>query len=144
MKAINIAKISFSSRSVNEGFARGVIASFLAQTDPTVAELADIKTALSEAVTNCVVHAYPQNMGTVRINITLYENRQVKITVSDRGVGIENVEQAMEPMFTTGREDERAGLGFSVMQSFMDKVKVYSKPGKGTRVTMYKILSERS
>lgn len=140
MKAENIVRFSFYSRSVNEGFARGALASFLAQADPTVPELADIKTAVSEAVTNCIVHAYPDGVGLVYLSIALYEGGMVKITVSDKGVGIEDVEKAMQPMFTTGSPEERAGLGFAVMQSFMDKVKVTSKPGKGTRVVMSKTL----
>ncbi len=144
MKAENMVRFSFCSRSVNEGFARGALASFLAQADPTVPELADIKTAVSEAVTNCIIHAYPDGMGLISMSVALYEGGVVKITVSDKGVGIENVEQAMQPMFTTGNAEERAGLGFAVMQSFMDKVQVRSHPGKGTRVIMTKTLTGRS
>lgn len=144
MKAENIVRFSFYSRSVNEGFARGALASFLAQADPTVPELADIKTAVSEAVTNCIVHAYPDGMGLIYMSVALYEGSVVKITVSDKGIGIKDVEQAMQPMFTTGNAEERAGLGFAVMQSFMDKVQVRSKPGKGTRVVMTKTLTGRS
>ena len=114
MKAENSAKIQFDSLSANEAFARGAAAAFLARYDPTVPQLADIKTAVSEAVTNCIVHAYP------------------------------DVEKAMEPLFTTGNPEERSGLGFAVMQSFMDKVKVSSQPGKGTRVVLTKRLDERS
>lgn len=144
MKAENIVRLSFYSRSVNEGFARGALASFLAQADPTVPELADIKTAVSEAVTNCIVHAYPDGVGLVYMSIALYEGGLVKITVSDKGIGIPDVEKAMQPMFTTGSPEERAGLGFAVMQSFMDKVRVNSKPGKGTRVVMSKTLTGRA
>ncbi|WP_418719290.1 anti-sigma F factor [Candidatus Allofournierella merdipullorum] len=143
MKAKNLVKLSFYSRSVNEGFARGALAAFLAQADPTVPELADIKTAVSEAVTNCIVHAYPGGVGLVHMSVALYEGGKVKITISDKGVGIADVEKAMQPMFTTGNPEERAGLGFAVMQSFMDKVKVTSKPGQGTRVVMTKTLAGR-
>ena len=143
MKAKNLVKLSFYSRSVNEGFARGALAAFLAQADHTVPELADIKTAVSEAVTNCIVHAYPGGVGLVHMSVALYEGGKVKITIADKGVGIADVEKAMQPMFTTGNPEERAGLGFAVMQSFMDKVKVNSKPGQGTRVVMTKTLAGR-
>lgn len=143
MKAKNLVKLSFYSRSVNEGFARGALAAFLAQADPTVPELADIKTAVSEAVTNCIVHAYPGGVGLVHMSVALYEGGKIKITITDKGVGIADVEKAMQPMFTTGNPEERAGLGFAVMQSFMDKVKVTSKPGQGTRVVMTKTLAGR-
>ncbi len=144
MKAQNLVKFTFCSRSVNEGFARGAVAAFLAQADPTVPELADIKTAVSEAVTNCIVHAYPGKIGLVQLSAALYEDGMVRITVSDRGVGIPDVPKAMEPMYTTGNPEERSGLGFSVMQSFMDKVKVTSVPGKGTKVVMTKHLGRRA
>lgn len=143
MKANNLMKVSFYSRSANEGFARGALAAFLAQMDPTVPELADVKTAVSEAVTNCIVHAYPTQMGLVYMTVGLYEGGLIKITIADKGVGISDVEKAMQPMFTTGNPEERAGLGFAVMQSFMDKVKVTSKPGKGTKVVMTKTLKAR-
>ena len=143
MKAKNLVKLSFYSRSVNEGFARGALAAFLAQADPTVPELADIKTAVSEAVTNCIVHAYPGGVGLVHMSVALYDGGRIKITITDKGVGIADVEKAMQPMFTTGNPEERAGLGFAVMQSFMDKVKVTSKPGQGTRVVMTKTLAGR-
>ncbi len=143
MKAKNLVKLSFYSRSVNEGFARGALAAFLAQADPTVPELADVKTAVSEAVTNCIVHAYPGGVGLVHMSIALYDGGKIKITITDKGVGIADVEKAMQPMFTTGNPEERAGLGFAVMQSFMDKVKVTSKPGQGTRVVMTKTLAGR-
>lgn len=143
MKAKNLVKLSFYSRSVNEGFARGALAAFLAQADPTVPELADVKTAVSEAVTNCIVHAYPGGVGLVHMSIALYEGGTVKITIADKGVGIADVAKAMQPMYTTGNPEERAGLGFAVMQSFMDKVKVTSKPGQGTRVVLTKTLAGR-
>ncbi len=140
---LNQVKFTFLSRSVNEGFARAALAAFLAQADPTVPQLADIKTAVSEAVTNCIVHAYPEAVGLVTLTAALYENGLVRITVTDRGIGIPDVSKAMEPLYTTGNPDERAGLGFAVMQSFMDKVKVSSTPGRGTRVTMSKRLEAK-
>ena len=143
MKAKNLVKLSFYSRSVNEGFARGALAAFLAQADPTVPELADVKTAVSEAVTNCIVHAYPGGVGLVHMSVALYDGGKIKITITDKGVGIADVEKAMQPMFTTGNPEERAGLGFAVMQSFMDEVKVTSEPGQGTRVVMTKTLAGR-
>ena len=143
MKMLNSVKLTFASRSVNEGFARAVVAAFLVPLDPTVPQLADLKTAVSEAVTNCIVHAYPDSIGPVTLTAALYEGGLVRITVSDRGVGIADVEQAMQPMYTTGNSEERAGLGFAVMQSFMDKVKVSSTPGRGTRVTLSKHLDSK-
>ena len=144
MKLVNQVKFTFASRSVNEGFARAALAAFLVQADPTVPQLADIKTAVSEAVTNCIVHAYPDHVGTITMTAGLYEENLVRITITDRGVGIPDVKRAMEPLYTTGNPDERAGLGFAVMQSFMDRVKVSSTPGKGTRVTMTKRLDAKA
>ncbi len=144
MKAENTVKISFEARSANEAFARSVAAAFIAQCDPTVAQIADVKTAVSEAVTNCIVHAYPDSMGTVQMTLALYPERTVKIIVQDKGVGIRNVGQAMQPLFTTGNPEERSGLGFSVMQSFMDQVKVRSREGVGTKVCMTKQLANRT
>lgn len=143
MKAENTTKIQFDARSVNESFARGAAAAFLARYDPTVPQLADIKTAVSEAVTNCIVHAYPGQVGSIVMGIAVYPGRVVKITITDKGVGIPDVPKAMEPLFTTGNPEERSGLGFSVMQSFMDKVSVRSRVGGGTRVTLTKRLDER-
>ena len=143
MKMLNSVKLTFASRSVNEGFARAVVAAFLVPLDPTVPQMADLKTAVSEAVTICIVHAYPDSIGPVTLTAALYEGGLVRITVSDRGVGIADVEQAMQPMYTTGNPEERAGLGFAVMQSFMDKVKVSSTPGRGTRVTLSKRLDSK-
>ena len=137
MQNENYFKISFPSRSVNEAFARMTIASFCMQFDPTIEQLNDIKTAVSEAVTNCVVHAYPDNVGTVYITAML-KNNILTVTVKDKGVGISDIQQAMQPMFTTDVKTERAGLGFAVMQIFMDKIKVYSTVDKGTRVVMTK------
>lgn len=145
MKAYNLMKISFYSRSVNEGFARGALAAFLAQADPTVPELADMKTAVSEAVTNCIVHAYREKIDKVYITASIYPDSRIVIKIKDNGCGIADVKKAMEPLFTTAPEEERAGLGFAVMESLMDKVKVSSKLGKGTTVTLEKkILSKGS
>ena len=144
MKAENSAKIQFDSLSANEAFARGAAAAFLARYDPTVPQLADIKTAVSEAVTNCIVHAYPDKIGPITMTAAIYEGGIVRITITDRGVGIPDIAKAMEPMFTTGDAEERAGLGFAVMQSFMDKVKVSSTLGRGTRVTLTKRLDARA
>ena len=138
MKAVNTVKISFISLSANESFARTAISGFTALLDPTVEQLADIKTAVSEAVTNCIIHAYPDKVGIIKMTAMIYADNTLCITISDNGCGIENIEQAMKPMFTTGNPDERSGLGFAVMESFMDTLKVRSKPGKGTRVTMTK------
>lgn len=144
MKMTNQVKFTFLSRSTNEGFSRAALAAFLAQADPTVPQLADIKTAVSEAVTNCIVHAYPEQMGWITLTAAIYEGGLVRITVTDRGVGIPDIGKAMEPLYTTGNPDERAGLGFAVMQSFMDKIKVSSTPGRGTRVTMTKRLEAKA
>ena len=142
MKPVNEMKFEFISKSSNESFARATVSAFVAQLDPTISELADIKTAVSEAVTNCIVHAYKQNMGIIYIAVQIFENGKIVIKIRDTGCGIENVNQAMEPMFTTGG-DERAGLGFAVMQSFMDKIKVTSKAGKGTSITLEKNIIPR-
>ena len=144
MKMLNQVKITFAGRSVNEGFARAALAAFLVQLDPTVPQLADMKTAVSEAVTNCIVHAYPDKIGPITMTAAIYEGGIVRITITDRGVGIPDIAKAMEPMFTTGDAEERAVVGFAVMQSFMDKVKVSSTPGRGTRVTLTKRLDARA
>lgn len=143
MQKINDLKIILDSKSVNEGFARSAVAAFISQLDPTIDEISDIKMAVSEAVTNCIVHAYPLSVGKIYINVSLLEGRKVKITVRDKGCGIPDVKQAMEPLFTT-LGGERAGLGFAVMESFTDKVTVRSKPEKGTTVTMYKTINGRA
>ena len=137
MQKENYNRLSFPSRSVNESFARMTVSAFCMQFDPTIEQINDIKTAVSEAVTNCVVHAYPDSIGTVYIT-AIIKNGILKITVKDKGIGIPDITKAMEPMYTTDMNSERAGLGFAVMQAFMDKVKVYSVPGKGTRVVMSK------
>ncbi len=141
-KILNEMRLSVLSRSANEGFVRTAVAAFVAQLDPTVDELADIKTAISEAVTNCIVHGYRESLGTIYIQVRIMENDSVNIKIRDKGCGIENVAQAMEPLFTTGGE-ERAGLGFAVMESFMDKLRVTSAPGRGTTVVMEKIIKSR-
>ena len=142
VKPINEMKVTFLSRSANEAFARAAVAAFAAQLDPAVDELADLRTAVSEAVTNAIVHAYPQRLGTVYLTVKLYENGKVRVVVRDRGQGIPDVNKAMEPLYTTGGE-ERSGLGFSVMESFTDRLAVRSAPGKGTTVTMDKYISLR-
>ncbi len=143
MNIINEMKLKIPGKSVNEGFARSAVAAFAAQLDPTVAEIADIKTAISEAVTNCIVHAYRDTIGTIYIEARVLENRVFMIKIKDRGCGIADVKQAMEPLFTTAPGEERAGLGFSVMESFMDKVTVRSTLGKGTVVTLTKKIGEK-
>ena len=143
MKAMDQAVITFSSRSANEGFARAAAACFAARLDPTLDELADIKTAVSEAVTNAIVHAYPDCLGTVTLRLRLFEGGELEVQVKDRGVGISNVEQARTPLFTTGNE-ERSGMGFTIMESFMDNLRVRSAPGKGTTVTMKKRIARRA
>ena len=142
MKPMNEATVVFLSRSANEGFARTTAACFAAQLDPTLEEVNDIKTAVSEGVTNCIVHAYPDKLGPVQMRLRLFEDRTLEIQIKDKGVGIPDVEQARRPMFTTGGE-ERSGMGFTIMESFMDGVKVRSTPGKGTVVTMRRRISRR-
>ncbi len=139
----NEMKLTFFSRSANEGFARVAVASFFSQMDPTLDEITDIKTAVSEAVTNCIVHAYKDCIGKVEVVARILEGRKIYIRIKDHGCGIEDVAQAMEPMYTTCHNGERAGLGFAVMQTFMDKVHVRSKAGKGVTVTLIKTLSSR-
>jgi len=134
--------MTLTSRSSNESFARACISAFAIQLDPTLEEISDIKTAVSEAVTNCIVHAYKEKLGNIYITAELFDDNSIRIKIRDKGCGIENIEKAMEPLYTTVG-GERAGLGFAVMQSFMDKIKVSSKPGKGTTVTMIKRISRR-
>ena len=139
---INQAAVQFLSRSANEAFARTTAACFAAQLDPTLDELNDLKTAVSEAVTNAIVHGYPDRMGKVSMVMKLFDDNTVEITVKDRGVGIADLEQARTPLFTTGGA-ERAGMGFTIMESFMDTMKVRSAPGKGTVVVLSKRISRR-
>ena len=138
MKTTNQMRLSFPSKSCNEAFARGAISSFITPLDPTINELNDLKTAVSEAVTNCIVHGYRRKSGTIYIYASIKEHNTVTVKIRDKGVGIEDINKAMEPLFTTAPEEERAGLGFAVMQSFCDKVKVKSEPQKGTTVTLIK------
>ena len=140
MKKINQLKLCFDSRSVNEGFSRMAVAAFSAQLDMTVEELGDIKTVVSEAVTNCIVHAYKDKIGPVFITCTVFEEGVIRISVRDRGCGIEDIKKAMQPLYTS-LGGERSGLGFSVMESFSDKLKVTSRVGKGTMVTLEKYIS---
>ncbi len=142
MTITNRFSMNFMARSANENFARAAVAAFAAQLDPTLEEINDIKTAVSEAVTNCIVHAYAEQIGKVYITCTIRDDRELQISVRDTGCGIENVERAMEPLFTTVG-GERAGLGFAVMQSFTDSIKVRTTPGKGTTVTMVKRILPR-
>ncbi|HIT54446.1 MAG TPA: anti-sigma F factor [Candidatus Fimivicinus intestinavium] len=142
MKANNTIKLEVESRSVNESFARVAVSSFAAQLDPTIEEINDIKTAVSEAVTNCIVHAYASKVGRIYITVSLYDDGLIKIKIRDKGCGIADVKKAMEPLYTTAA-GERAGLGFAVMESFMDKVKVHSKVGHGTSVILEKRIAGR-
>ena len=143
MKIENYCTLEFPSRSANEGFARAAAACFAAQLDPTLEEVNDIKTAVSEAVTNAIVHAYPDTLGKVELKLRLYPGNELELIVRDWGVGIPDIEQARTPLFTTGNE-ERSGMGFTIMESFMDAVKVRSTPGKGTTVTMRKRFALRA
>ena len=143
MSALNVVKVEFPSRSANEAFARSCAACFAAQLDPTLEELGDLKTAVSEAVTNAVVHAYPYEIGKILLKMRILEGNVLEITVKDWGCGIPDIRQAMEPLFTTGGED-RSGMGFSIMECFTDKLRVRSSPGKGTTVIMRKEISLRS
>ena len=141
-RMINSAELTFISRSVNERFARMSVAAFATQLDPTVEELAEIKTAVSEAVTNCIVHAYGSDLGTIKMKMQLFDSNVLRITVRDFGRGIDDVEKAMEPCFSTGADD-RAGMGFTIMESFSDRLRVSSKPGKGTKVVMERKIVKR-
>ena len=143
MKPINEMKMVLDGRSVNEGFARTAVAAFAAQLDPTCEEISDIKTAVSEAVTNCIVHAYPDKVGSIYITAQLFDEGILRVRVRDRGIGIDDIKQAMTPLFTTSG-GERAGLGFAVMESFMDRVRVSSALNRGTSVTMTKKICGKS
>ena len=137
----NEMKVEFLSKSANEAFARITVAAFFSQLDPTIEEIADIKTSVSEAVTNAIIHAYPNKEGLVKIKAVLYEN-EIEIEVSDTGEGIENVNEAKAPLFTTKGNLERSGMGFTIMENFMDSLKVESIVGLGTKVTMSKKIKE--
>lgn len=138
----NYIKLEFPSRSANEALARSAVAAFAAQLDPTMDELGDIKTAVSEAVTNAIVHAYPDSVGTVRLRARILGGDTLELTVRDSGRGIPDVKQAMEPLYSTGGDD-RSGMGFTIMESFMDVLRVRSRPGKGTTVTMRRRIRKR-
>ncbi|MBP0989897.1 MAG: anti-sigma F factor [Oscillospiraceae bacterium] len=143
MKTLNEMKLTIESRSVNEGFARGAVALFSSQLDPTVEEITEIKTAVSEAVTNCIVHAYKQTIGLIYINAKIFDDNSIRIKIRDKGCGIDNIKRAMEPSFTTDPASERAGLGFAIMSAFTDNIKVYSSPGKGTSVLLCKKIKSK-
>lgn len=143
MKCVNEMKLTFKSRSINESFARTAVAAFVAALDPTVDELTDIKTAVSEAVTNAIVHGYQESLENIYISAAIYPDHRVVVRIKDNGCGIEDVARAMEPMYTTCTTGERAGLGFAVMQSLCDSVKVASRVGKGTTVTLTRKISSR-
>ena len=142
MKFDNYMILEFPSRSCNESFARSAVASFAAQMDPTLEELGDIRTAVSEAVTNCIVHAYPDDYGMITLRCRILKDNVLDIVIKDKGIGIENLDQARRPMFTTGGSD-RSGMGFTIMESFMTAFDVASVPGKGTTVHMRRKLQRR-
>jgi stage II sporulation protein AB (anti-sigma F factor) len=140
---INEIRVKLPSYSVNESAARAIVGAFCAQLDPAASELTDIKCAVSEAVTNCIVHAYKDTLGIIYITVKLYEKRLVSIEIKDKGRGIEDVRLARQPLYTTDAENERSGMGFTVMESFCDKVRVNSGCKKGTTVILYKLLKSR-
>ena len=142
MTVSNYIKLEFPSKSVNESYARSAVAAFAAQLDPTLEELGDIRTAVSEAVTNAIVHAYPNDIGIIKMKLRIVDEDKLEITVMDKGRGIPDLRQAMEPLYTTGGE-ERSGMGFTIMESFTAKLKVRSAPGKGTTVTMLRRIRRR-
>ena len=142
MKFENYMILDFPSRSANEAFARSAVACFAAQLDPTLEELGDIRTAVSEAVTNCIVHAYPEEIGVITLRCRILKDNVLDIVVKDQGVGIADIEQARRPMFTTGGTD-RSGMGFTIMESFMTTFQIKSKPGKGTTVHMRRRIQKR-
>ena len=142
MNETNYIKLEFPSKSCNEAFARTAAAAFAAQLDPTLEELGDIKTAVSEAVTNAIVHGYPDTLGRIAMRLRIIKGSTLEISIRDWGKGIADVQQAMTPLYTTGGE-ERSGMGFTIMGSFMDKLRVRSSPGKGTTVVMQRFISPR-
>ena len=142
MKADNYIKLEFPARAVNEGFARAAVAAFVSQLDPTLTELGDLKTAVSEAVTNAVGHAYPESLGVVQLRARIHPGGELELVVKDKGVGIADVERARTPLYTTGGE-ERSGMGFTIMEGFTDRLRVRSAPGRGTTVTMRRRLTGR-
>lgn len=140
---INKMQLKLPALSANEGMARAAVAAFCAQLDPSAVDIADIKCAVSEAVTNCIVHAYKNTSGIIYINVSLLEGRVAKIEIKDKGCGIDDIKEARQPLFTTDAASERSGMGFTVMESFTDKLQVRSRPCKGTSVVMYKVLGDR-
>ena len=142
MKFENYMILEFPSKSANESFARSAVACFASQMDPTLEELGDIRTAVSEAVTNCIVHAYPEGFGTITLRCRILKDNVLDIVIKDRGVGISDLEQARRPTFTTGGSD-RSGMGFTIMESFMTSFEVSSAPGKGTSVHMRRKIKQR-
>ena len=142
MKAENYIKLEFPARAVNEGFARAAVAAFVSQLDPTLTELGDLKTAVSEAVTNAVVHAYPDSLGVIQLRARILPGGELELVVKDKGVGIADVERARTPLYTTGGE-ERSGMGFTIMEGFTDKLRVRSAPGSGTTVMMRRRITGR-
>ena len=142
MKFENYMTLEFPSKSANEGFARSAVACFAAQMDPTLEELGDIRTAVSEAVTNCIVHAYPDGIGLIALRCRILKDDTLDIVIKDKGIGISNLEEARRPMFTTGGSD-RSGMGFTIMETFMSTFSVTSIPGKGTTVHMRRKLQKR-
>ncbi len=144
MEITNEMRLMFMSKSENESFCRVSVAAFLAPLDPVVSELVDIKTAVSEAVSNSIIHGYGSNFGIVTVNMRILYDRTVEISIEDSGKGIEDIPKAREPLFTTKKDEERAGMGFTVMETFMDEVEVYSKPNEGTTVVMKKQLGRNT
>ena len=143
MKFENYMTLDFPSRSSNEAFARSAVACFAAQMDPNLEELGDIKTAVSEAVTNCIVHAYPERLGNITLRCRILKDNVLDIVIKDKGVGISDVDQARRPAYTTGGND-RSGMGFTIMESFMTSLEIHSSPGKGTTVHMRRRIQRRS
>ena len=141
MEIQNEMRIMFLSKSVNESFCRVSVAAFLSQLDPVVSELVDIKTAVTEAVSNAIIHGYGTDYGIITVNMRVYSDRTVEISVEDKGRGIEDIERARTPLFTTKQDEERAGMGFTVMETFMDELEVQSQVGEGTTVIMKKVLN---
>ena len=138
---LNEMQISFVSKSENESFARQAVCSFISTFDPTIEELSDIRIIVSEAVTNCIIHAYKDRLGIISINVKYFSDDSVRIQIKDKGVGIEDIEKCMEPLYTTCPDEDRCGMGFSIMQSFSDQIRVLSKPQKGTKIVLIRKLS---
>lgn len=143
MTVNNYLKLIIPARSVNEGFARSAVAAFASQLDPTLAEITEIKTAVSEAVTNCIVHAYAERLGEITIRSRIINSDTLEVAISDKGAGIEDIELARKPLYTTCQTGERSGMGITIMESFMDTVRIYSHVGKGTRVVMRKRIIQK-